>query len=122
MNINSLRLKSGLIGKINAPKDTFNLARSIITRETNKGFDVIQKESRAFYGAIINDGRTDRPLSAKEKANVDWWDDRTLNGILRFIATNQNGLQKEYQQVAKWAKGTPAQQKAFARSLARSGK
>jgi len=122
MNTNQLRLKGGQIAQQLSPADTFNLALSIITMDTPRGFTIIQRSSDAFYGEIINDGRTDRPLSAKEQGNVGWWEDKTFNAIIRFMATNQNNIKKEYQQAIKQAEKTPARLKTHARSLARSGK
>ena len=120
MNTQQLRLYSSLLAKDIVAKDTGNLARSIISIERPNGYSIIQKSFGALYGEIINDGRTDRPLSSKERANVGWWSERVYDGIVNLIATNQNGIKTQYQEIARQLQPTPARQQAFLRSAARS--
>ena len=122
MNKQQLRLYSSLIAKDISPKDTYNLANSIISIETPNGYSVIQKESQAYYGEIINDGRTDKQLTAKEILNKGWWDTKTFDAITDFIFGNQNDIQTTYQKVSRQAVNTPARQQALTRSLRRYGR
>lgn len=127
MNINQLMLRCSLLAKDRAPKDSGNLAfNSIRAFRTPKGFRLVQLGNAAPYGAIINTGRRDRPLSSRERANIGWWNNPN-NGVYgavqRYLSTNLNSdLDNEtYKRVAQQSKNTAKRDKTFARSIPRGG-
>jgi len=122
MTKNELRIKAELLARKIAPKDSNRLARSIKSMNTPNGFTLIQNIDGDNYGQTINDGRTDRPMTAKEQKNVGWWTNRVYNGVTRLVATNQNGNRTEHQHIAKWAENTPETQEEHTKNLAGSGK
>lgn len=122
MNLDLLRLRCGLIAKSVAPRDTGNLRHSIRTELTQSGFRIIQEESIALYGYILNNG-PEKPNSRVTTIYIDWWDEGVVNAVGAYISDFYNGqqtnLSSTYQQVAKTSMGTPARKKAFLRNIKR---
>jgi len=114
-----------------APKDSGNMAfNSIIAFKTPRGVRYTQRGNAAPYGAIINEGRGDRPLSPKEQGNVGWWD-ITAFGAMKELWLGKLNTQlssNSYQRLVKEARnerinGEPTRRdKVLARSLPKKPK
>ena len=103
-----------------APKDSGNMAfNSIIAFKTPRGVRYTQRGNAAPYGAIINEGRGDRPLSPKEQGNVGWWD-ITAFGAMKELWLGNLSTQlptKTIQQLSRQSKNTALRDKVLNRSL-----
>jgi len=103
-----------------APKDSGNMAfNSIIAFKTPRGVRYTQRGNAAPYGAIINEGRGDRPLSPKEQGNVGWWD-ITAFGAMKELWLGSLSTQlptKTIQQLSRQSKNTALRDKVLNRSL-----
>lgn len=120
MNTTQLMLRCSLLAKDIAPKDSGNLAfNSIRAYKTPRGFRLVSLGNTALYGEIIDRGRTDRPLSQREKANVGWWSEGVYGAIETYLNTNLNTQidSEVYQRVAKQSKNTEKRQKVFDRNI-----
>jgi hypothetical protein len=119
MNFQLLLLRAGLICKNIAPKDTFNLASSIITYPTARGGRITQLSSVALYGSILNEGPAGAGSRVTRK-HIQWWDIKCVYGVSHYAQSFYNGtadnLSATYQQIAKQAVNTPARAKAFLRN------
>ena len=123
MNFQLLLLRAGLICKNIAPKDTFNLASSIVTHTTARGGRITQLSSVALYGDILNEGPA-KAGSRVTRKHIGWWDIKCVYAVEHYAKSFYNGtadnLSATYRQVAKSAIGTPARAKTLLRN-ARSG-
>jgi hypothetical protein len=123
MNFQLLLLRAGLICKNIAPKDTFNLASSIITYPTARGGRITQLSSVALYGSILNEGPAGAGSRVTRK-HIQWWDIKCVGAVGQYAQDFYNGtednLSATYQQVAKQARNTPARAETFLRN-SRSG-
>ena len=117
MNTNLLRLRCGLIAKDISPKDTMNLMRSIITRNTAHGFKVVSLGSRADYNIYLENG------TRKSGKHVGFFYQNTAYAMSKYIYDFYNGqqdsLSSTYQNVAKASMANPAKNQTFLQSIAR---
>jgi len=103
-----------------APKDSGNMAfNSIIAFKTPRGVRYTQRGNAAPYGAIINEGRGDRPLSPKEQGNVGWWDVQAFGAMKELWLGNLSTQlpTKTIQQLSRQSKNTALRDKVLNRSL-----
>lgn len=120
MNTIQLMLRCSLLAKDIAPKDSGNLAfNSIRAYKTPRGFRLVSLGNAALYGEIIDRGRSDRPLSAREKANVGWWSEQVYGAVEEYLNSNLNSTlnSETYQRVAMQSKNTDKRQKVFDRNI-----
>ena len=75
-----------------APRDTWNMINTIgyVVYDDNS-LEIFIGGDYAPYATIVNEGRRDRPLSAKEQANKGWLD-RVLEQVSMLIAEQNLGV------------------------------
>ena len=103
-----------------APKRSGNIAfNSIVAFKTPRGVRYTQRGNSAPYGAIINEGRGDRPLSPKEQGNVGWWDVQAFGAMKELWLGNLSTQlpTKTIQQLSRQSKNTALRDKVLNRSL-----
>lgn len=79
-----------------APKDTYNMVNTIgyIVYDDDH-VDILIGGEFAPYAPIVNEGRKDRPLSAREQQNVGWFD-RVLEQAGILLASLNQGVAVSY--------------------------
>jgi len=118
-NVNRLMLTGLMLIRDIAPKASGNMAfNSIVAHRTPRGVRYTQRGNSAPYGAIIDRGRSDRPLKGKEIDNVGWWSVRALVAIKELWYGNLNTQlpNKTIQQLAKQSKNTAFRDKVLERN------
>lgn len=115
-----LRGKATLLPFI--PKDKGNLARQLRVYKTPRGFRYVLLGNGAPYNVVVNRGRRDRPLSDKERENVNYWG-RGAEALKTLIFTNQNSEfdSYSYQEAVRKTKRTVANETLFERSIPKVG-
>lgn len=78
------------------PVDTGNLKTTIGYDITNENEIIINVGGiEAPYAVVVNEGRTDRPMSAKEYHNMGWID-RSLQQATEILSQYQGGVAISY--------------------------
>ena len=122
MNLNKLLLRGKIILLPFIPKDSGNLVKSIRSYRTPRGFRYVSLGNQAPYNVVVNRGRRDRPLSAKERANVNYWK-KGATALETYFKSNLNtGFDNEsFKSAVAKAKTNAKTEAVFNRSIPKVG-